>query len=850
MTVALLVAVIAGSQLMSKAEYLSDIPDRLVHVEQGWGELGFDVCAHAPGQMPLKLQIGSKVFTKGLGNHAPGRIVVDLEGRYTGFDAEVGVEKQDSTEGSVVFSVLVDGKKRFDSGVMRQTSDPKPVHVPLFGAQELELVAGDAGDGIICDCANWLDARLTLSSKAVPTRRSPFDVAPFGQVTTWNPQRKKGTEASRIGEFPADEVFLDHPMTQLKGGGYRLPSNGCIGLLWLERRKPKSLQLAFEGASPDLAGIHVEAWAGTAPFQGDWKPLPGHLVAGKRTLTYAVEAGVGPDFLDGFRKVRWILVPRSKTPIRVTKLGATVDCRTKNVSVVLEARANTHGLTTVRPFSCSLNGGESVEWSMDRVTRIDVSYPAGPGLTDGPGQPALRLAMPNGGTTIRLADILRGEGVYLRDVGVLVHSLKSGKTILEVEKSVEQKRTVLERVRQMPDQTLKRAMDRTYREVHFGSPTLLSLGENNWKWLVGSDGSVVWLPAPEPPEVQLPFENRRCSMAVRYNGMILNPAKRLNLPAKMERWMPVRELVGDRGLKLTTFVAPAKENKSVFLAEIEAPDSLDGNLDLSFLSDRNRNAEAKVVLDGGLAWVIDGDRLLARIDLSDAGSSPVIDQGRTSIKLKAGGHVRVLIPGWVANVGDSAFADTDSKGLATGFVAYWRHWDSQGMQFSIPDPFLSDLIRSSMVRCQVDARAQGNRIAPWIAEIHYGPLESEANTIIRGMGLMGKQEFVERSLDYFIHLYNPAGYLTTGYTVVGTGWHLWTLGEAFALFRDETWLKGHADEVARVCRWVMAQRRKTMKLDASGNRPPQYGLMTPGVIADWNAYQYYFYSNGTYCAGL
>ncbi|MDR3689451.1 MAG: hypothetical protein P4L46_08745, partial [Fimbriimonas sp.] len=47
-----------------------------------------------------------------------------------------------------------------------------------------------------------------------------------------------------------------------------------------------------------------------------------------------------------------------------------------------------------------------------------------------------------------------------------------------------------------------------------------------------------------------------------------------------------------------------------------------------------------------------------------------------------------------------------------------------------------------------------------------------------------------------------------------------------------------------------AQRRKTMKLDASGNRPPQYGLMTPGVIADWNAYQYYFYSNGTYCAGL
>jgi hypothetical protein len=35
-----------------------------------------------------------------------------------------------------------------------------------------------------------------------------------------------------------------------------------------------------------------------------------------------------------------------------------------------------------------------------------------------------------------------------------------------------------------------------------------------------------------------------------------------------------------------------------------------------------------------------------------------------------------------------------------------------------------------------------------------------------------------------------------------------------------------------------------------GRRPAQYGLMTPGVIADWNAFHYYFYTNGTYCAGL
>ena len=41
-----------------------------------------------------------------------------------------------------------------------------------------------------------------------------------------------------------------------------------------------------------------------------------------------------------------------------------------------------------------------------------------------------------------------------------------------------------------------------------------------------------------------------------------------------------------------------------------------------------------------------------------------------------------------------------------------------------------------------------------------------------------------------------------------------------------------------------------MVLDAIGGKPPQYGLIPPGVIADWNTFQYYFYSNGMSCAGL
>jgi len=53
------------------------------------------------------------------------------------------------------------------------------------------------------------------------------------------------------------------------------------------------------------------------------------------------------------------------------------------------------------------------------------------------------------------------------------------------------------------------------------------------------------------------------------------------------------------------------------------------------------------------------------------------------------------------------------------------------MQVETPDPLLNHVIRSSQVRCLIAARneAEGARVAPWIAAMSYGPLESEANSV-------------------------------------------------------------------------------------------------------------------------
>ncbi len=132
----------------------------------------------------------------------------------------------------------------------------------------------------------------------------------------------------------------------------------------------------------------------------------------------------------------------------------------------------------------------------------------------------------------------------------------------------------------------------------------------------------------------------------------------------------------------------------------------------------------------------------------------------------------------------------------------------------------------------------------------YGPLESESNSILRGMDYFGHKNFTRKGLEYFIHRYNPEGFLTTGYTVMGTGWHLWMLGEHYALTRDSDWLRKVSPEVARVCQWIVRQREKTMKPLPDGSKGPEYGLMPPGVMADWNAFAYYFCLNGYHCAGL
>jgi len=121
------------------------------------GLLGYDVSAHAPNQTPLALR-SSRSARQGLGNHAPGRIVVDLTGATPRLMRRLAFRTR-TPPTAAWSSACSSTQEGLRERVMRQDTPAMPVHVSVLGAQELRLEAGDAGDGINCDCADWAEAR-------------------------------------------------------------------------------------------------------------------------------------------------------------------------------------------------------------------------------------------------------------------------------------------------------------------------------------------------------------------------------------------------------------------------------------------------------------------------------------------------------------------------------------------------------------------------------------------------------------------------------------------------------------------------------------------------------------------
>ncbi len=885
LTYALVIAITVSALCMSAIadpvyEYLGEDPVAISYFQQGWGSLGLGTCAYEPGKTPLPLQIKDRTYTRGLGTHAAGEIVIDLNGYYEAFESEVGLQPIGGT-GSVVFQVYMDGKKLFDSGVMHDSDAPRQIAVSVKCGEKLRLIVTDAGDGITCDTANWANARL-LRSSGVP-QQSLSDISDSARVVTWDPARMDGCDASRIQEYLAQDVYLETDLVPNTDGTYTAPvsadGRSCIGLQWLGNRAIKEAGIRFLAPTqtPPIDQVQIQGWFGESLWQGAWQNLTGNIEQQNDGLLFHV----APAYNSGIvvtPRIRWIL-PAGASPFVVAGLPVATKTLWLTADLTLQMEDPTAGQNgeikitdgfLVAPDGTRMPGTQS--WDLSQPLHLKVRYHQ-PGAVRS-DRTALQVLLPSGAFAVAVEDVVTNRCVYVKNQGFFVSSDASGITLDQYAQEIADRQTVLQRVRSMPDQTFAQSLARTHHDVQNNGPMLISLACDNAKFTVLREGGVQFDTNPDGtggmgtlgPSLSGPYYVTTGQAIPIFGG---------STPQWTGRyldggWYPVPVTTyqaGSVSYSARSFVTPYDDSVSGWLnpkalcvmeliAKNNGTSAASAAVNISFSADVSKTAVPSIQSNARGYVVAKPTGLMALVDTASRGtltgsaSAGVVTLSGT---LAAGAESKcyVYIPGWAMQTSEYTQL-TGGSALLNDVRSYWDSVMSSAAQVSLPDTMLTNVIKASQVHCLVDSRNElnGALVLPWIAASIYGPLESEAHSIVRGMDLWGHPLFTQKSLEYFISKYNTAGFLTTGYTMFGTSWHLWTIGQHYKLDRDTAWLAQIDPEVTRVCRWIVAQTQKTKRISPLGEKMPENGLMPPGVLADWNSFAYHFMMNSYYYAAL
>jgi len=156
--VVVLAAALCGSGTGEEMVRLSSLD--LSKMRQGWGQPQVDRSVQGK-----PIMIGGQRFERGVGTHACSVLHIRLDGRTERLVAYVGVDDETSGKGTVRFKIYGDGRKLFDSGVMRGGQEPEAVDVELGGVRQLVLLASSAGDGIDYDHADWAEACFVVGGQ-------------------------------------------------------------------------------------------------------------------------------------------------------------------------------------------------------------------------------------------------------------------------------------------------------------------------------------------------------------------------------------------------------------------------------------------------------------------------------------------------------------------------------------------------------------------------------------------------------------------------------------------------------------------------------------------------------------
>jgi len=487
------------------------------------------------------------------------------------------------------------------------------------------------------------------------------------------------------------------------------------------------------------------------------------------------------------------------------------------------------------------------------------------------------VRLPGSAFGVAIDDLLANACVYVKDAGFFASSGIAKRDMASYRASIKGRETYLDQIRRMPDQKFGNALKALYIRAQDRSPTMLSLACDNRKAVVDRAGQIGFGPMWMQPSTQLRSKHMITPTFGSGANLRLSDGAVADCPGytrSMENgWMPIPQITikeGPLAYRETVFVAPADRKTpgagspspvnarplcaAEYVVENSQAAPAAASFKLAFMADTEKGVAALVRMDGHRVIVTRGDKLLAIVGLTDLkGLRAEVKGSELALRgtLAAGQTARCWAYApleWDAKAEELA----DGENLHAAAASYWQRLIAQGMKIDIPDKLLQNLIDASQAHCMIAARTTdaGKCIEPWIAAAYYGALDTESHSVIHGMDMLGQGDFARRALDYFLKRENPVGYLSHGYTMMGTGQHLWFLSDHYRLTGDSRWWRDVSPKVANICQWIDRQCRKTMRKDPFGQEVPEFGLVPPGTVADWQDWGYIFSMEGYYYAGL
>jgi hypothetical protein len=152
--------------------YLSDLPSHRYEISYtpffpGPIELFLPKLDQNQRGGPIRLH--GHLFYKGFGVTSRTTIKVMLQGEFQRFQSFIGIDDEiqelikmnpNLIGGSVVFQIFVDGEEKFNSDVMRWSTEAQMLDIEITRKKEMLLVVDFADNAHVNDLANWAGARL------------------------------------------------------------------------------------------------------------------------------------------------------------------------------------------------------------------------------------------------------------------------------------------------------------------------------------------------------------------------------------------------------------------------------------------------------------------------------------------------------------------------------------------------------------------------------------------------------------------------------------------------------------------------------------------------------------------